>query len=375
MKNIKIILISALALVSAVVLPSCTNYDWTNTHDTIMTGFDIITGNLDYDVTSEDAEELLIEWTPATTNDHTLVFYKVLFSTTADMANLFYEVEALNFGTETSINLPASQVNIIAELGGIPQNSKGSVYWTVMANTGVTKEVSKKVQTLTVTRPDGFAYNPEHLFIETPEGEYLSMKKQADGKFEYFGTLGSGEYKIAERMAGGKTRYFSAASGKLISDGSFNNTKPGEVSHIYVDFNTSEASVAIVNSVSLLYLGTPESPVKLSRMDGKGAMWQGVYHFERVDNTYTYKFIVDETTTDGKESQSYFGYQRANATSQTANSPADYFYLFRCADAGTSYCFRFGNANNFQMGKDLMITVDLNSEGEEDPYTHSVEVL
>ena len=357
------------------MLSSCTNYDWTNTHDTVLSGFEIITNDVDYDAADENARDLLIEWTPATTNDHTLVFYKVLFSTTADMSDIFYEVEALNFGTQTSINITPKDVNIIAELGGIPQNDKGTLYWTVMANTGVVDMMSNTVHTITVNRPDGFAYSPDHLFVETPEGEFLTMKKQETGRFELFTILGNGEYKITERMEGGKTRNFSVSNDKLVQGGTIKSVKSGEVTHIVADFNTSKGTLAAVNSVALLYQGQADSPVDLPRVEGKGAMWQGNYHFTRVGNTYTYKFVVDETTLEGNQQKAYFGYERTNSTSQTANSPESYFTLYNCADGGTSYCFRFGNANNFQLDKDLLITVSLNSESEDDRYFHTVEVM
>lgn len=365
----------ALAVAATGWLSSCTSYDWTNTHDTELTEFEITTGDVTYDAADADAEDLVIEWTPSRTNDHTLVFYKVIFATKADMSDVYYELESLNFGTETNVEISPSELNIIAELGGIPQDAEGTVYWTVKANTGVTDMQSDEVHKLTINRPDGFAYNPEHLFLETPSGEFITMKLVDFGRFEIFTTLSEGEYKITERMAGGKTRNFSVSGDKLIPGGTIHAPKGGTVTHILADFNTSEGTLATVNSVSLLYLGDAQNPVELPLLAGNDATWQGTYHFTRVGNTYTYKFIVNETNTEGDTRDIYFGYLRSNAQSQTANTPADYFDLYRCADAGTSFCFRFGNANNFQIDHDLLITVDLNNEGELDNYKHTVEVL
>lgn len=356
------------------MMTSCADYDWSNEHDTTLSEFTIVTGDITVDATTENpSSEVVVEWNKSVTNDATLVFYKVVFSTKPDMSDVFYSVDALNFGVDTKTTLRVSEINKIAELGGIPEKSEGVIYWSVKASTGIAEVINSSVHKLTVNRPEGFAYNPTHLFVETAPGEYLTMKKLSDGEFELYAQLPAGKYKIAERLSSDKYRYFVANGGKLQFGDQITVPAGNEVTHIYANFKNSTATVATVDDVYFLYLGDAGNPVKMNRKADEAA-WDVTWHYTLVGSNYSYKFMVKETTIDNVENTLYYGYVRGSSISQTASTGSDYFYMYRCQDNKNTYSFRLSNNKNFQQNRDLLITATLGTLNENDPYFHSVVV-
>ena len=367
-------LLISFALSASGIMTSCADYEWSNEHNTKLSEFSIVTGDLNVNaVTESPTDEIIVEWNKSVTNDATLVFYKMVFSTTSDMSDIFYEVDALNFGVDTKTTIRISEVNKIAELGGIPEKTEGVIYWSIKASTGIVEEINSDVHKMTVTRPEGFAYNPSHLFVETASGEYLTMKKLADGEFELYTQLPEGKYKIAERLDSEKNRYFVVNNGKLQFGDEITVPDGNEVTHFYVNFNNSEASVATVNNVYFLYLGDLDNPVKMNRKANE-AVWDVTWHYTLVGSNYSYKFMVDETTIDKVEQTLYYGYVRGSSISQTASTGSDYFYMYRCQNNAATYSFRLSNNKSFQQDRDLEITTTLGTLNETDPYFHSVVV-
>ena len=367
-------LFMSLAVSATGLLTSCADYDWHNEHNTELSEFNIVTSDLNIDVTTENpSDEIEVEWNKSVTSDGTLVFYKMVFSTKPDMSDIYYQVDALNFGVDTKTTLRISEINKIAELGGIPEDSEGSVYWTIKASTGIAECLNSNVHKLTVKRPEGFAYNPDHLFVETAPGEYLTMRKLSAGEFELYTQLPQGHYKIVERLGSDKYRYFVVDGGKLKFGDQVAVPDGNEVTHFYVNFNTSEGTVATVNDVYFLYLGDSSNPVKMERKPGE-AVWDVTWHYTLIGSNYSYKFMVSETTTDNQENTLYYGYVRGSSISQTASTGSDYFYMYRCQNAANTYSFRLSNNKSFQQDRDLLITTSFGTEGETDPYFHSVVV-
>ena len=367
-------LLICLALGASGIVSSCADYEWSNEHNTQLSDFSIITGDLSVDAENENpTDEILVEWNKSVTNDATLVFYKMVFSSKEDMSDIFYEVDALNFGVDTKTTLRISEINKIAELGGIPEKSEGVVYWSIKASTGIVEEINSTVHKMTVNRPEGFAYNPAHLFVETASGEYLTMKKLADGEFELYTQLPQGKYKIAERLDSDKNRYFVVNDGKLKFGDEVTVPDGNEVTHFYVNFNKSEGTVATVNNLYFLYLGDSDNPVKVDRKADE-AVWNVTWHYTLAGSNYSYKFMVEETTIDNVEQTLYYGYVRASSISQTASTGSDYFYMYRCQNNSNTYSFRLSNNKSFQQDRDLEITTTLETLNETDPYFHSIVV-
>lgn len=362
--------------IASAMVSSCTDFDWDQNHDTTLTEFDITTQDNTTVVIADDKsnidEEHTFEWTGSKAADYSQVFYKVVFSLSDDFSNPVYELEPENLGTANTITVTNKTLNIAAERAGIKQLGTGTLKWTVRATNGIATRMSNSIHTMTITRPSGFAYNPDMVNIEGDDMQATAMRKLEDGKFEMFVFLGTGKYVLKE-LTSTVNRSFGIDGTTLTEDGVITPVVPNSVHHIVVDYNTASASIKAVTEVGLWYSAANDVVAVMEPSLNKTATWSTDYLCEVVKRDYRYKFRLTEKDATGEESTTFYGYSRSVAGYQTASSPATYFYLYPEAKASqSSYCFRFNNTGLHE-GKTLRITVDLQPELEN--YTHSVTVL
>lgn len=374
--RIKLTAAAMAASVAGLTLASCTDFDWHQEHDTTLTEFDIVSADLPAVVIDNDRnninDEHELSWNPSTAADYTQVFYKVLFSTDGNFAAPVYELEPEQMGTVPHLTLTNRQINIAAEKAGIKQGATGELKWTVRASNGVVTRMSNSVHNISITRPTGFAYNPEGVTLSGDGIDPVATLRNADGEFEIFTRLDNGTYRLTENNSA-TGRYFGVGNGVLSEDATFKAVTPGAIHHIKFNFNDATASIAAVDEVGLWYSNANDVVSVLQLENGKTPVWITDYEFNAVKNDYRYKFRLTETNDAGVTESCFYGYSGATAGFQNSSSPATYFYLYpENGMSQSSYCFRFNNTG-LHGGKTLRITVDFTGAGGN--FTHKVDVL
>lgn len=360
-------------LLTAIVFSACSNFDWEDNHNTTLSDFRIMTQdttiviNQDHSNINDDAD---FTWSKSKAGDNTAVFYKILFSTTDDFSNPIYEVETENLSTYNEAHVSFKTLNIIAEQAGIEQGKTGILKWTVRASNGVVQKKISDIRSITLTRPTGFAYNPDKIILKCKGTDDVVLKKIDDGIFEAFTNMVSGTYSLYE--SGSKIgRHFGIDHSVLSENGDFLPVKSG-INHIYINFNTAQAQIAYVQGIGLWYSGINDV-VAVMAPTGNMALWTTTYQFNALNQDYRYKFRITEELNTGTTQQSFYGYARQSATNQTATTADNYFYLFKENGLSQSdYCFKFNN-RGLHDGKTLKITIDLRPSTVN--YTHSVIVV
>ena len=351
------------------LLASCTDFDWHQEHDTLLTPFDITSPDIDVDLTAPDTdfnESHTIEWSASHAADYSQVFYKVLFSAAGDFDNPDYTLVPAQIGTDNSVSVNNTELNIIAEAAGIPQNGAGSVKWTVRASNGIAEEFASDVRTMTVSRPAGFAYIPASMTVRNAAGT-TAMRRLADGVFESYIYL-DGECTLAPE---GENRIYGITGSTLAANTSVTPVSSGKIHHIVIDFNTATASLGAVESVALWYSGTGSVLAELEPSESLSSVWSSTFLFESVDGNLLYKFLFTEKDATGNITDRFFGYSSSVSRPQTATSPASYFYLVPDA-SGYSDDYTYSLNRTLHDGRMLTVTVDMSAASE--AYTHSITV-
>lgn len=371
--------IAAVAITTAVAgaaMTSCTDFEWHDDHETTLTEFDIVSEDVPAVVINADKSNLddsyTLSWSASTAGDYTQVFYKVVFSIDGDFSNPAYELEPEQMGVANTLTLSNRSINIAAERAGIKQGATGTLKWTVRATNGVAMRMCNSVKTITVTRPTGFAYNPEGVTLKGEGINPIATLRKGDGEFEIFALLNGGEYRLTEDGSA-IGRYFGINGNELTEDATFKAVTPGAIHHIKFNFNDATASVKAVKEVGLWYSAANDVVAVMQQAADKSAVWSTDYEFNAVKNDYRYKFRMTEADGAGVESNVFYGYSSAVAGFQNSSSPTTYFYLFaEPGESQSSYCFRFNNTG-LHGGKTLRITADFT--GADGNFFHKVEVL
>lgn len=367
---------AAVSLAFAAGLGACTDFDWNQDHDTTLTEFDIVSEDFNQIVIAADKsnidEEHTIVWSGSTAGDYTQVFYKVLFSADGDFSHPVYELEPEQMGTAGSLTLTNRALNIAAERAGIKQGATGTLKMTVRATNGVAVRMCKSIKEFSITRPSGYAYNPESVSLSGNGLSPVVARKVSDGVFEIFAWLDGGEYKITE-VGSAIGRSFGIEEASLTEDGSVVPVAAGCINHIKIDFNDASASVTAVEEVGLWYSAANDVIAVMQPALNKSAVWSTEFEFNVERNDYRYKFRMKEKDRNGNLQTCFYGYQKSTAGFQNSTSPATYFDLYvEDGESQSSYCFRFNNTG-LHDGKKLRVTADFTPALA--MYTHKVEVL
>lgn len=356
-------------------MTSCTDFDWDTNHETTLSGFDIESGDIAVDLTDGSVlpdYEHTISWNASKAEDYSQVFYKVLFSTDGDFSNPVYELEPAKIGTENSLKISNRTLNIIAEAAGVPQSSTGSVKWTVKASNGINSIFAGSVHTLTVTRPEGFAFIPENVALRNADEGTSMMKKLSDGVFEVFAYMGDGNFDIVEQGASGKAHTYGISGNTLVSGSLVTAVSKGKVHHLTIDFNKAKATITSVEEVAVWYSGANDVIAVMNPFDDNTARWRSTFLFEMVDSDLRYKFRFTEKDASGAVATKFYGYASVTSRPQTGSSPASYFYLVpEAGESQSDYCFSF----NRTLHRDKQLTLVVDMSPEIDNYTHTVTVM
>ncbi|MCC8154928.1 MAG: SusE domain-containing protein [Tannerellaceae bacterium] len=255
------------------------------------------------------------EWERAIAEDRSVVYYDVLFDKEGgDFSDPAYIVSGGSMGIANGVTISHKTLNTIAGRCGIPNGEIGQFIWTVQSSRGLTKTLSKAVNTLSVQRLDGIDLPEYGLFVAGPGsetgdnlGESQEFKEIEDGVFEIYTQLEANENFIVYTGNQAITRSFTIGADKE----SFKDTgaTPGEnkvnktgVYKLQFDFLTGGFEMEEVQKITIFNCATQVQ--KEFSYVGKGVFELLDYNvaLQKVDwgdgCEERYKFI---STIDGKE--------------------------------------------------------------------------
>lgn len=363
----------------ALLLSSCISYDWDENNGTTLSPFVLSNPELQIEINeSNKTETEQLAWEKSHTEDHSLVFYTVLFSTTAsDFSTPFYTMETKTVGSDAFLDLTFDEFNVIAEKAGIAQESTGTIYWAVVASNGVSSMQSSNIGEIAITRPLGYAYNPTSLYLLQEGDDETAMQplrmvaqEEGTGEFEIFAELSlDKKFYLVEQLSDKSFRRFALDGTKLVTgDDKSTAALSNGVHRIYVNFNDASASIAHISKIEVWYDATQSCLGEMTQIPGE-MKWSLDYAFTAVENNYKYKFRMTETAPDGTTSIVYWGSSAKEPVSQTTSTKPDYFYLYKVADDAYN-CYRLNRT--MHNNKNLTFELDLTTSAAW--YTHKVIV-
>jgi hypothetical protein len=314
------------------------------------------------------------EWSPASTGNNSLAFYKVIFDKAdGDFSKPIYTSTPAKGGIDAELLLTHKEVNKIAYAAGIPELGTGKIKWSVIADNGVVSSTSG-IGTIQVTRPKGFAESPAALYITgtATEGgtdltKALPFKRLSDGVFEVYTALNAGTFNMVDKVTGTPITFIF--DGAVLKEGT-TATSPVTSKTIYrisLDFNKSQAALTEITSVGLWVSGFNKITATLD-YDAAG-VWKATginvaWKQESWGGDERYKFRMVEKDAAGVLFTRNFGSSNKDNTRATATSPASYFLLKDVVNNQYDYTYKFASQSvNTDIEFRLSATAD---------YTHKV---
>jgi hypothetical protein len=398
--------ITVLFLLSA--LTACNNYDWDVNHNTTLSPVKLISEDINADIELNYRDSInnlgnihTLRWEKVEAADFSTVFYKVLFYT-SDESHPVHVGNPEKNGIENSLSLNEKELNIIAEKAFIPQNATGKISWKICASTGINEIYSTESRTITISRPDGYAYYPEQIslsgsaFVSGDEetGTSCSMRKIMreitingkkekffDGEFDVYVYLHNGSFSLKEE--GITRRFYISENNELqeLSKEEFDVKEnipvaEGKIHYMYLNFKNSTARLTSIDAVELWYSGTGDVYGELTRTDVRTPRWSMTKKIDLVNYPatlpdYRYKFRLTETNRKGNTGYVFLGASARTVSNIKPDTEASYFELTEIDDSRSDYCYKFSlDGHN---GKTLAFVVDLHPEIEF--YRHYITIV
>ena len=326
------------------LLSACSDYDWDFNHETTLAPFSLTTTELTRVVTNENKQNLTrLDWTPSKAEDHSAVFYTVMFSADENFDAPLYSTITDRSGIVAGLDIKDSLLNVIAEKAGIAQEATGTIYWKVRAGNGINTLSSNNVGAIRITRPLGYAYNPESVYLmgEASEagenmGNALPLYAierggvKASGIFEGFVQLKPGKkYYLIEKLSDNTFRRFAIAGNKLVEskDAASTAFRDG-VHHVKIDFNKATADVKTVDGVDFWDDLTYDFLGEMVKKDGS-LVWEITPPAEEFAGTnyVGYKFRLRESDAAGETYEYWLGGDKEEMGLLGPSSAASDFYL------------------------------------------------
>ncbi|MDR1416454.1 MAG: SusE domain-containing protein [Prevotellaceae bacterium] len=192
-------------------------------------------------------------WLPGACEDGYPVQYEVVFF---DQPANGREVERVDAGFKTSINISHKQLNSIASEAGVEPNQVGSLYWTVNVSRGLTEAISAQRYNLEVKRLLGFSYIPPTIYLvgSGTEGgsnaaDAVPFRTVGDGEYEIYTQFSAGEYLIVDDPQNPEHSYAIQGSQAIETTAAVTAPSNG-IYRITLDFNVKAAILEQVTSVN-----------------------------------------------------------------------------------------------------------------------------
>jgi len=319
------------------------------------------------------------EWQPAKVADGTVVLYEVLFDKVGgDFSKPFYSVVSGTNGLDSKLVLSHGDLNRVANLAGIPAQSRGKMIWSVNASKGLNVVRSTVSRTVDVERPAGFATIPPKVFIYGAGTEYgtslagaQALQNTAPGVFEIYTQLSAGAVLLTDGTTGSPNNFYVDGAKLLAGNTGVSPTSTPKVYQLVLDFNNGAARLTEVVSVGLWFAPQNKVLVGLPYL-GKG-QWQVkrtpiVFFQESWGRDERYKFLYTLKDAAGTTTTQYYGSTNADNQRATATSPPSYFLIVPQSTGNLQYDYTFKfrtEADNAPA--DVTVTMQPGA-----PYMHSI---
>ncbi len=336
-------------------------------HSTTLTPFDYISGDFSVTINPQDeVDYFTLKWEPSSAADYSKVGYQVLFiKEGGDFNTPGYTITPDNKGFVDTLNLSHKQLNVIAELCGIKQNTTAKLLWKVMASNGVERLFKDTYRSITVTRPNGFAQIPEAIYLygsATLAGENINnallMQKSSvieetvqpsgttytvkslNGVFDIFTTFSAGTYIFVSNTTK-VHRSFYIQNGK-IEEGINPVITPAESAKPYrirLNFNTSEANVYEITAVDFWDVTTKTVIGNMTYQNN--GIWKISNYVVPVARASEYKFrLTQKESSSGAENYTFWGSNAKQASNPTEPIQASYYYTYNY-DVDSGFAYRY----------------------------------
>lgn len=238
-----------------------------------------------------NSASLLFEWAPSHAGNGAQPQYEVVFTTAdGDLDNPLYRVTADNVGSKPQATISHKVLSKILASAGVEGGETGTVKWGVVAYAGANGTKSATLNTLTVTRFEGFAEIPTSLYLAgegTETGSDLSNAVALNA-------LDAESYEVFTKLTAGQKIYFTADKdgmetyslrGTKIVEGEDGGTDVAEtgVYRVTLDFATASATLKKIDH--LYYIISDKYPEPAFEFDyvGNGVFEKDSYIFETYD--------------------------------------------------------------------------------------------
>lgn len=325
-------------------------------HETVISSFEYITSDFSITLQNVQTDTITLEWSKATAQDYTLVFYEVEFALSSTGFDNPDDIEILTptkLGSSPFIKLTDYDLNVLAERLGVKQSTTGTLVWRVKASNGINQYMPESTRKIEVTRPSGFAKSPETIFLAgsaTSAGDDLSQAIRLKvsplntSVFEGICDLKSGElYMVSNKTS--KHRFFSIINNELKEDEGAINCPSNGLYHIRINFETGAADFSLISKVQQVKVGTPE--VLISDLNYSGNLtWEAQYNADDLSiksgNQYKFKVLANSVA-DGSLRETYWGSPNVSSSPPNTSLTDNYYYVIRDESAYTplQYYYRF----------------------------------
>jgi starch-binding outer membrane protein SusE/F len=342
-------------------------------------------------ITLSADESATFEWEPTRAEDAGVVLYDVLFDKVGgDFSSPAYVVSSDGSGLESKATITHKVLDKIANAAGISQASTGSFIWAIRSSKGLKGNISTAVDTMTVTRLQGFSTIPGALYMsgtgtEAETGNKLTFCKARDykdaledGVFEIFTRLKEGPVYITD--SNDKT-YCINMNNKTLRDSSNVTNIPSSMNNkvyrIRLDFTACTAEFVEITNIIYQQVDGTESETP-AVYQGNGTWLLSDVPLADADNRY--KFAVE---TDDTDLLSYFcATWESNGSEPTSYTSGTHQYIRQLGDLDTpnvyeagrewdEYCSTYKFMSTDKGGTADMTIIMNNSV---DHYTHTLTI-
>lgn len=178
------------------------------------------------------------------------VTYQVLFDKDGTLFQVPLKIyPSNNNGSDTTLTIAHSELEMVAGLAGIPGKKSGKVKWAVDAIVG-TDTITTVAGIITLNRPTSLGAVPATLYLkgDATENGNIAFHKTAEGEFELITSLKGGTYTFSNATGAEGVEYYFA------NDELFRGSQPmtyeGSTQPVimHVSFNNASGSVAVISS-------------------------------------------------------------------------------------------------------------------------------
>jgi starch-binding outer membrane protein SusE/F len=353
MKKVLINFSSPFLLLFMLLMIGCSKDDRDiNMNISEVTAFYAPNDNLFVKLEPATSASVTFEWEQAKAEDGSLVMYEVAFDEEGgDFTTPIYKISSDGNGVQNRLTLSHKDLNRVANFAGIQALETGKLVWTVLASKGINVKKATVSRTIEVERPAGFAEIPTEVFLTgdateagTDLASAIKLKSTSPGVFEIYTQLSAGTLAFVNKTTGTPTMYELQGSFIKEGDGSESPATDPTVYRIELDFNN--AAVKIHEVVNVGYWFSPRNAIE-AELTYAG---NGVFKAEDVPVEFRqeswgrderYKFRMTLKDEQGTEFQEDWGSVNRDNSRPDANTPADWYKVFKQEVNQWDYTFKF----------------------------------